>query len=112
MHELSLCRSIYSIAARKSAGKTVAKIGLDVGELRQVVPQTLVYCWSIVVEGTALAGCELEVTRIPAAVDCRSCGGTTRLRDIPALRCGKCSSIDVEVVSGEEFMVRYLEVGS
>jgi len=56
VHELSLCGSIGSIVERHAAGRPVSVIHVQIGQLRQVVPDTLVYCWELVSEGTQLAG--------------------------------------------------------
>lgn len=110
MHELSLCRTIVGIAERAAAGRAVASILLDVGQLRQVVPETLVYCWSVVTDSSPLAGSELKVNSIPAVISCTSCGADTTLRGIPLLVCGSCGSGAVTVTSGEEFLVRSIDV--
>jgi hydrogenase nickel incorporation protein HypA/HybF len=110
VHELSLCRSIYTIVRRAVPDRDVAVIVLDVGALRQVVPPTLVYCWGIVAEGTPLEGAELRVRAIPAAVECDRCGARTQFSDELRLACGTCGATEVRVVSGEEFLVRSVEV--
>lgn len=109
MHELSLCRAIAGIASQHASGRAVLRIGLRVGQLRQVVPDTLVYCWSLVSEGTALAGSVLEVESVPARIACRSCAHNEQL-DSVLLRCGACGSDQVTVVAGEEFLVTTLDL--
>lgn len=112
MHELSLCRSIAAIAERSSGGRPVLSIRLDVGQLRQVVPETLVYCWGIVCESSpSLAGSRLEVTSVPAVVACRECSADSTITGVPILVCASCGSGSVVVRSGEEFLVRSMEVG-
>jgi len=110
MHELSLCRSIKSIVASASGDKKVAVIELDVGELRQVVPATLQYCWTMVSEGTLLEGSELAIRRIPGVIRCEDCGAETTLAGAPILRCGSCSSAAVRIQSGEEFIVTAIQL--
>ena len=110
MHELSLCRSIYAIAERAAGENRIGAVHLDVGALRQVIPQTLEYCWGIVVESTALDGSYLEINQIPAVIACESCGRETRLQGIPMMVCGTCGSGKVRVVSGEEFLLRSLDI--
>jgi Zn finger protein HypA/HybF involved in hydrogenase expression len=78
MHELSICSSIAAIVTEHAAGRTVDRVVLDVGWLRQVVPDTLVYSWGLVVEGTPLEGATLEVNHIPAVIECRTCGWPPR----------------------------------
>jgi len=105
VHELSLCRSIGGIVQRAAQGRPVQVVEVDVGALRQVVPTTLERCWSLVADAN-LKGSRLEVHHIPAVLRCRVCGAQTTLTDLPLFECEACGSVDVEVVSGEEFMVR------
>ena len=109
MHELSICRSIVDIVNRNAAGREVRAVHLQVGQLRQIVPDTLVYCWSLVNDGTLLAGSTLEVESIPAAIRCRSCAATTTI-SAPVLVCGSCSGADVEIITGEEFLLTTLDL--
>lgn len=110
MHELSLCRSIYAIVERAAGDNRIGAIRLDVGALRQVVPQTLQYCWGIVVDETALAGSYLDITQIPAEISCEHCEQSTRLTGIPMMVCGTCGSGDIRVVAGDEFLLRSLDI--
>ena len=50
MHELALCGSIADIVDRRAAGRPVETVRLRIGELRQVVPDTLDYCWTMVTD--------------------------------------------------------------
>lgn len=108
MHELALCRSISTIVERSRAGRKVAVVELDIGQLRQVVPQTLAYCWNLVVQGTSLDASRLEINHLPGVLLCRECGSRTELDELPILKCNSCASTAVDIVSGEEFMVRSL----
>ncbi|MCI5826419.1 MAG: hydrogenase maturation nickel metallochaperone HypA [Arcanobacterium sp.] len=111
MHELSLCCSIYKIAQRAAQGRQVREIGLDIGELRQVVPQTLIYCWETTTRRTTLSGAQLAVTYIPGVLACSDCGHRTELHDELIYRCEQCDSIAVTVESGNEFTLTYIDVG-
>jgi len=112
VHELSICGSIADIVTRHAAGRTVKVINLQVGQLRQVVPDTLTYCWGLVSADTPLAGSQISVDHVPARVRCRSCGHVTDIGDVPAFACGGCGGIEVQVISGEEFLITSLEVES
>lgn len=85
------------------------RVNLQVGQLRQVVPETLRYCWTLVSEGTPLAGSVLEVESVPARIACRVCAHTEELTAM-VLRCGACASDQVSVVAGEEFLVTTLDL--
>ena len=110
MHELSLCGSIANIVTRHAAGRPVSVIHVQVGQLRQVVPDTLVFCWELVSEGTPLAGSRIDVEGVPARMRCRACGHVAEVGDLPVFACCDCGSIDAEVISGEEFMVTSLDL--
>ena len=110
MHELSLCGSIGSIVERHAAGRPVSGIHVQIGQLRQVVPDTLVYCWELVSEGTQLAGSRIDVEAVPARIRCRACDPVAEVGDLPVLVCSECGSTDTEIVSGEEFMITSLEL--
>ncbi len=109
MHELSLCDAIADTVRRHAAGRAVRRVGVRIGHLRQVVPDTLLFCWQVHVDGTALAGCRLDVEYVAATVHCRTCDAATVL-DHPILLCGRCDGADVHVATGEELLVVAIDV--
>ncbi len=110
MHELSVCGSIAGIVERRAAGREVRVIHLRIGQLRQIVPDTLVYCWDLLSADTALAGSRLEVESIPVRIRCRRCDRSAELGDLPVFACGGCMGTDVEVIAGEEFLITALDL--
>ena len=78
--------------------------------MRQIVPETLVYCWSLVSAETALAGSQLAVESISARIACHACGQIAEIGEFPIFVCAACASTDVELVSGEEFLITSLDV--
>jgi hydrogenase nickel incorporation protein HypA/HybF len=110
VHELSICSSIADIVTRHAAGRTVQVINVRAGQLRQIVPDTLVYCWGLVSAGTPLDGSRISVEPVPARVRCRACGEVTDVGAVPVFACGACGGVEVQVVSGEEFLVTSLEL--
>ncbi|MBV9196553.1 MAG: hydrogenase maturation nickel metallochaperone HypA [Solirubrobacterales bacterium] len=109
MHELSIAQAIVAIAARNADGRTVRRVELRVGHLRQVVPAALEFAWQLLTEGSALEGAELAIEAVPARGRCRGCGAETTVPDFP-LRCGRCGGLDLEIVAGEELLVDALEL--
>ena len=110
MHELSLCGSIYEIVDRAAAGRAVTVIHLQVGQMRQVVPDTLRYCWTLVSDQSELAGSELEVDSVPVTLLYLECDAVTTLADQFLLLCTRCGGNQVSVTAGEEFMLTSLEL--
>ncbi len=107
MHELSICTSLVKIVDEHAGGRPIDKVVLDIGHLRQVIPETLRYSWEIVVADTDLAGSELVINHIPAVISCRVCSTETTIT-VPVFRC-ECGSTEVDVSSGQELLVRTLE---
>lgn len=110
MHELSLCGSIYQHVERAAAGRPVAVINLQIGQLRQVVPDTLRYCWTMVCDQTELSGSTLEIDSVPVTLRCSKCDSNTTLTDHLLLLCGECGATDVHVTTGEEFLLTSLQL--
>ena len=106
MHELSICNAIASTAARHAEGRPVAQVTVQIGHLRQVVPDALQFSWEVVSSATTtgLEDAELVIEQVPAVVECRQCGESTTL-DVPIVACGTCGGFDVKLLSGEELLV-------
>jgi hydrogenase nickel incorporation protein HypA/HybF len=109
VHELSLCGAIADIAARRAGDRPVQVIHLEIGQLRQVVPDSLTFCWEMLTSSTALDGSVLDVERIAARLQCRACAAQFGLVDSFTFVCSACGGLDVEVLAGEEFAVTALE---
>jgi hydrogenase nickel incorporation protein HypA/HybF len=109
MHELSIADAIVRIACDHAAGRRVVKVEVKLGHLRQVVPSSLAFAFSLVAEGTAAAGAELVMEEVPAAGVCRACGAESDLPGFP-LACTACGGLDLELIRGEELLVDSLEL--
>lgn len=111
MHELSLCGAIMDTVSEHADGRSVRTVNLRIGHFRQVVPDTLQFCWQARTAGTDFEGCELRVDYVPATVRCDRCGTTTTLAH-PILQCGSCDSTDVVLKTGEEFVIESVDLAT
>jgi hydrogenase nickel incorporation protein HypA/HybF len=109
VHELSLSQSIGQIVQRHADGRAVQVVHLRVGQLRQVVPDSLRYCWDIVNEGTVCEGSVLDIDHVAASIACDECGATTVLHELRMV-CASCDSSHVHVLTGEELLVTSIEL--
>lgn len=110
MHELSICNAIAGIVTQRAGPRRVQTVHLQVGQLRQIVPDTLTYCWTLITADTALDGSRIAVESIPAAIACTACGASMEMGDRPSFACASCRGTDVRVVSGEEFLITSLDL--
>jgi hydrogenase nickel incorporation protein HypA/HybF len=109
MHELALAEAILAIAEENARGRRVARVELEIGRLRQVVPDALAFSFELVAQGTAAEGAELAIEELPVRVACRTCGAATVVEAFP-FGCTGCGALDVEVIDGEQLQVTALEL--
>jgi hydrogenase nickel incorporation protein HypA/HybF len=109
MHELSICNAIVTTAAKHAEGRPVSQVTVQVGHLRQVVPDALQFSWEVVSSSTEFKDAALVIEQVPAVVECADCGARTTL-DVPILACGTCEGFDVRLLSGEELLVVSIEL--
>lgn len=104
MHELSICDAIARTAAKHADGRPVSQVTVQIGHLRQVVPDALAFSWEVVSSNSGLVDAALVIEQVPAVVGCDRCGACTTL-DEPILACATCGVSDVQLLSGEELQV-------
>lgn len=110
MHELSLCEAIAGVVRPYAEGRHVDVVRVRIGALRQVVPESLSFCWTLVRDYEDMPDAELELELVTAEVSCRCCGRQSTITSQWSLLCGHCGSADVQVLRGDEFLVTSLDV--
>jgi hydrogenase nickel incorporation protein HypA/HybF len=109
VHELALAEAVVAVAEVHANGRRVTGVELEVGRLRQVVPEALSFSFELVARGTVAEGAELVIDEVPVRLICRSCGSATEPEAFP-FACARCGGLDVEVTDGEQFQVIALEL--
>ena len=136
MHELSIASAIVDTALRHANDRRVTRVDVQVGALRQVVPDSLAFYFAIVARDTACEGARLELELDGAWLRCPTCGhewdpapapvesgastaarlgyaslGHEELAPVlPAFRCPACERAETEVVRGGELEVESIEI--
>jgi hydrogenase nickel incorporation protein HypA/HybF len=136
MHELALAAAVIDTAERHAGGRRIMLVRLRLGELRQVVPDSLTFYFEHVARGTLCEGAALEHEVVAAMLGCTICDAIWELSATPgshpadvgpasaawgqtppdgarprlSFRCSRCGSADVGVRSGNEFEVESIEV--
>lgn len=111
MHEMAIAQSILDIVVQHAAQQTgkVTRIKLQVGQMTQVVPEALQFGFQALAQGTVAEGALLEIDRIPVTIRCHSCQQTFQLEQFRFI-CPECQASKVELLTGRELAVEYLEV--
>ncbi|MGB0969962.1 MAG: hydrogenase maturation nickel metallochaperone HypA [Mycobacterium sp.] len=112
MHELSLCHEIAGVVKTHAEGRPVEVVRVRVGALRQVVAESLTFCWGIVREHDDLGDAELELELVPATVECQACHTQSEITSRWSICCPVCASVNVSVLRGDEFLVTSIDVAA
>lgn len=113
MHEMSLTEGVVRILEEQAATHGFAKVKtvwLEIGELSNVDPESMLFCFDAVAKGSAVAAeAKLEVIRVPGQAFCLGCGESVAVsnRFDP---CPKCGGHGLRVTAGEEMRIKELEV--
>ena len=87
----------------------VRTVRLRIGALRQIVPETLMFCFAAAVRDTPLAGCRLDIEQLPAEARCRKCSLTFPIDD-NWFQCPRCSEPGSELLTGNELELDSLDL--
>lgn len=112
MHELALAQEIVAMVARHvplPQASRVRAVHVRIGELAGVVPESLEFCFSAVVAGTAWESADLVMTRVPAEACCLDCAATFPTQ-APGAGCPACGSRLVRMTHGQELHVDAVEL--
>ena len=114
MHEIAIAKSIIEIAeakAREQNSGPIQAIKIRLGEFTTVVREALEFAFEAVRQDTLAENARLEIESVPMVVRCVTCGSVTDpVREV-CLICPQCG-LPLEIVSGEELQVEYIEVES
>ncbi len=98
-----------AIAEEHAGARRVVRVDVEIGQLRQVVPDALRFAFKVVASGTVVEGAELGIEQVPVEGLCRRCAARTTLERFP-FACAECGALDLEIVNGEQLSVEALEL--
>ena len=107
MHELSIAGAVVDTALRHAEDRRVLLVTLRVGQLRQVIPDSLAFYFEIVSRDTLVEGARLEQVVVPVRMRCDDCAHEWE-PDV-MFRCPECDGVG-EVLAGDELEVDSIEV--
>ena len=112
MHELSIALALVEQVegvVREQGAVGVAKVVVKVGALSGVDPEALREAFPLAAEDSVVAGAELMVEGVEAAVRCRVCGKRSR-PESPFICCGECGSGEVDIEAGRELYIHAIDI--
>jgi hydrogenase nickel incorporation protein HypA/HybF len=112
MHEMGIANSVLDAVrseARRFLSAHICKVGLRIGALAGVAPDSLSFCFEALVRGTEFEPLILEIEYCPRTHQCTSCG-CSFLAPSEGAACPNCGSADSRFAGGDELEFAYLEV--
>ena len=112
MHELSIAKSIISTVKSEMESNsyaTVSGIGLRIGEMTDIVEDSLRFGMEALTKGTSLEGVDVTIEIVPLHGMCKQCQKEFRIVEFKFV-CPGCKSVEVEIIRGKELDISYLEV--
>jgi hydrogenase nickel incorporation protein HypA/HybF len=112
MHEMSIAASILEAVGAEAArypGATPTKVGVRIGELAAVDPESLRFCFDALTRETELEALELDIEFRPRRHRCLACKAEFDVHDYE-FQCPACSDLNSECISGDELELAYVEV--
>jgi hydrogenase nickel incorporation protein HypA/HybF len=112
MHEFGIASAILDTLnseAEKRPGKRLLAVGLRIGEVSGISPESLEFCLQSLVKGTALDPISLEIERTPRRHRCPKCSREFDVIDYE-VECPECGEFRTMLISGDEMEISYLEV--
>jgi len=112
MHELSVCLSLLRQVeriARENNAKRVTRISVTLGPLSGVEPDLLRNAYPLAVAGSVAEHAELQIEVSDVVVKCSQCGAESPAKP-NRLLCGACGDFRTNLVSGDEMVLKSLEL--
>lgn len=113
MHEMGIAMQIVEIASASIPShlkdRKVERVNLRIGKLSAVVPESLRFCFEIVVQNTPLSGATLAVEEIPIVARCKDCHHEWSIEKA-VFKCPVCDGGSVDIISGRELDIVSVEI--
>ena len=114
MHEYSIVEGVLDSvipAAEKAGADKLVCVRLRVGDMTEVVQESLDFMWGIccVGRGPMVEGCRLEVEYVYPRSACLKCGHEFE-HDRFHLKCPECGSASTMLLSGRELEIASMDV--
>lgn len=113
MHELSIASALFDIVSEKAKrfpGERVIGVTMSIGGVQALEPDAVSTCFTLLSEGSAIAGAELTIKRRPIVVFCRYCEAE---READAhFACVTCGNYGVRLVGSQAMSVEKMTLRS
>ncbi len=111
MHELGIISNIFKIieqVAEENKLIKITKVQVKLGQLQQIVPETLAFAFEAVAKGTKAESAVLDVEYVPVKMKCNQCGDEFFVEEHVYI-CPECSETGLTMLQGMEIILESVE---
>jgi hydrogenase nickel incorporation protein HypA/HybF len=111
MHEVSIIQNVIEIVTQKAIDNNltnIRKVTLKIGELTDIMPESLSFAFESCRIGTLLEGATLEIQNVSALGQCQDCNLEFPIDHFNKL-CPNCHKFCSSIISGYELYVNTIE---
>jgi len=115
MHELPIIQSVYKtvLARAQEAGAiSVTRVVLEIGILRDYVPEIVQKYWDYIAPGSIAEGAKIEIRELDAVARCGRCSNeyTITKGHIAEAHCPVCGYERGQLLSGDSLRIVGIEI--
>ena len=115
MHELPFAKSIYKSVmevAEANSATHIHRVVLEVGVLRDFVPELVQRYWNYISKGSIAEGSEIVMNTIDASAVCDHCGTTYPIdtHNFHDAHCPSCGHNRGRLLTGRELKIINIEI--
>jgi len=117
MHELPITKSIFKSVIAKAESvnaKSVRSVLLEVGILRDYIPELVQKYWNFISSGSIAEGSVIEIRELDAVAACGKCGKEYKItrENISYAHCPLCGYDRGQLIAGSELRIVGIEIES
>ncbi len=115
MHELPIVKSVFKTVIAKAEGAGAKKVNLvvlEIGILRDFIPEFVQKYWEYITPGSIAEGSKIEIREIGASASCGGCGRVYRFtkEQMANVYCPYCGHAGGKILSGSELSIKGIEI--
>lgn len=111
MHELGIITNLFTLIEEIAVEHHLSKINrvkLKLGQMQQIVPETLTFAFETVAQGTKAEGAALDVEYVPIKMQCADCTAEFLIGEHTYI-CPVCSGTRLNMIEGMEIVLETVE---
>lgn len=112
MHELAVTEKLYQTVmdeVNRYKATKVYEVRVTMGAFNAFVPECISEYFKLMSTDTPSEGAKLVFNIKPVILKCRDCGTEFEM-EYNRLKCIKCQSVNVDMLSGKEFCIEGLDI--